>query len=129
MKTRRDGITRWECYSVVLMWNLHSLPTKLPHTVLIYRIFFFVYFECMKLRHMNYSLPLVQNESITGNHHNLRYTLKIHRLLALECSVKGILMLFFHWLSSSEMLSWMFTPSFDAIIQKLYIKSHILSIL
>ena len=63
---------------------------------------------CMKLRHMNYSLLLVQNESVAGNQHNLKKNYKSHSSLTRpvsdeDCSV-------YQGLGSSAMFTWMFNP-------------------
>ena len=71
--------------------------------------------------HTPNSLPLIWNESIAGDQHNLRkfgrVTVHSHDGQWRGCNV-------YHGLGSNAMLSWMFTPSFDAmcLLRKLYIK-------
>ena len=64
---------------------------------------------------MDYSLPLVLNESIAGNQHNLESFVRVttHSPGSRgggDCNV-------YQRLCSSAMLTWMFTHYFDAIGQ------------
>ena len=78
---------------------------------------------CIKLRHMNYSLPLVWNESAAGNQYNLKKLEESHfthkAVSDGDCNV-------YQGLGSSAMFTWMFTLFWhDRPITKVVYKSEL----